>query len=147
MNPETLAAYPRRLTINRNSAYSPPKWAEDLLSGLPSFDTRQCTAGIVAVLDGEPWTKQAFRERAAPSIKAQKEAEDPAKSQTEKEEILVKSQEENAKLLFERIRQYAFAGQTSTAAIPAPPCEQQRAFQPIYGNGPATQYQHTFEQP
>jgi phospholipid/cholesterol/gamma-HCH transport system substrate-binding protein len=127
MNPETIATYPRRLAINRNSAYSPPKWAEDLVSGLPSFDTRQCTTGIVATLDPDSWETKAFEDRAV----ATKE----------------KSQKDNAKILFERIQQYAFATQTSTSAIAAPPCKQQTPFKPIYGDGPSTQYQHTFEQP
>jgi phospholipid/cholesterol/gamma-HCH transport system substrate-binding protein len=134
MNPETVSTYPRRLTINRNSAYSPPKWAEDLVSGLPSFDTRQCTTGIVATLNPSSAEDPAFVERAA----ATNNEEDPSKS---------KSQEENAKILFERIQYYAFSGQSSTASIAAPPCAQQRPFQPIYGSGPSTQYQHTFEQP
>jgi hypothetical protein len=60
---------------------------------------------------------------------------------------VTRTQDENAKLLFERLQQFAFTGQTSTSAIPAPPCKQQAPFQPIYGSGPATQYQHTFEQP
>jgi hypothetical protein len=128
LNPESLAAYPRRLSINRNSAYSPPKWAEDLISGaLPNFDTRQCASGIVATLDPESAKSPAFQERA----RANK----------------TKTQEQRADELFKRIQEYAFAGQTSTAAIPAPPCEQQRPLKPIYGSGPATQYQHTFEQP
>jgi ABC-type transporter Mla subunit MlaD len=134
MNPETLATYPRRLTINRASAYSPPRWAEGLVSGLPSFETRQCTTGIVANLDPEDYKDPNFEERAVASASL----EDPTKAKTK---------EENAKLLFERIQQYAFAGQTSTAAIPAAPCKQQRPLDPIYGDGPATQYQHTFEQP
>ncbi len=130
MTPETIAVYPRRLTINRTSAYSPPKWAEDLVTGLPSFETRHCTTGIVATLDPTTPEKPAFKERVerAPG-------EDPAKV------------DERAKLLFERIQAYAFAGQSTTAAMPAPPCKQQRPFKPIYGSGPATQYQHTFEQP
>ncbi|HET8813898.1 MAG TPA: MlaD family protein [Solirubrobacterales bacterium] len=128
MNPETLSAYPQRLMINRTSAYSPPRWAEDLISGaLPNFHTTQCTTGIVATLDPESAKDPAFQERAIATGK--------------------KSQAENAETLFKRVQEYAFAGQTSTAAIPAPPCEQQRQFQPIYGSGPATQYQHTFEQP
>jgi phospholipid/cholesterol/gamma-HCH transport system substrate-binding protein len=136
MNPETLTAYPRRLSINRNSAYSPPKWAEDLITGaLPNFHTIQCTSGIVATLDREKTVKDpAFEENTAPTF-------------GEDGETITVSREKNAEMLFERIQQYAFAGQTSTAAIPAPPCEQQRAFRPIYGDGPATQYQHTFEQP
>ena len=127
MNPETLATYPRRLTINRNSAYSPPRWAEDLVSGLPSFETRQCTSGIIATLDPNSGSSPALQERAIAS-----------ETQT---------QAQNAEELFKRIQQYAFAGQTSTAAIPAPPCKQQRPFKPIYRSGPRTQYQHTFEQP
>jgi hypothetical protein len=135
MNPETLSAYPRRLTINRNSAYSPPKWAEDLVSGaLPSFDTRQCTAGIVAKLDPTTPQNPAFIEHSAPTYK-------------QDGETIAVTQEKNAEELFNRIQEYAFVGQSSTAAIPAPSCEQQRPLQPIYGDGPATQYQHTFEQP
>jgi phospholipid/cholesterol/gamma-HCH transport system substrate-binding protein len=133
MNPETVASYPRRLAINRNSAYSPPKWAEGLVAGLPSFDTRQCTTGIVATLDPSDWEEDAFKERAV-------------ESRDENTGQVTRSQDENAKLLFERIQQYAFAGQASTAGIAAPPCKQQEPFKPIYGSGPATQYQHTFEQ-
>ncbi|HWN74042.1 MAG TPA: hypothetical protein VNN15_09575, partial [Solirubrobacterales bacterium] len=134
MNPETLATYPQRLAINRTSAYSPPKWAEGLTTGLPSFETRQCTTGIVAKLDPASASNPAFVERAV----ATENKEDPTKS---------KSQAENAKLLFERIQQYAFATKTSTSEIAAPACKQQAPFQPIYGSGPSTQYQHTFEQP
>lgn len=135
MNPETITTYPTRLSTNRTSAYSPPKWAEGLLQGLPGFDTRQCTAGITAVLPAEPWKDPAFKERAIETV-------DKSKSPP-----VVTTQEQNAQILFERIRKYAFAEQTSTAAIGAPACKQQALFTPIYGSGPSTQYQHTFEQP
>ncbi len=133
LNPETLSTYPERLAINRSSPYSPPKWAEGLVSGLPSFDAGQCATGIVATLDPDASEDPAFVERAV----ARTNEEDPSKSKT---------QEENAKLLFERIQKYAFAGQSSTSSIAAPPCKQQEPFKPIYGSGPSTQYQHTFEQ-
>jgi phospholipid/cholesterol/gamma-HCH transport system substrate-binding protein len=133
MTPETVAAYPQRLAINRNSPYSPPKWAEGLLEGLPTFNTRQCTAGAVATIDPADWEDPAFKERAA-------------ESRNRETGVVTRTQDENAKLLFERIQQYAFGGQTSTSAIAAPPCKQQAPFNPIYGSGPATQYQHTFEQ-
>ena len=135
MNPETLTIYPARLAINRTSAYSPPKWAEGLIEGLPSFDTRQCTTGIVAMLNPESAESEAFQERAV-------ETKGEGKSAGE-----VKTQSENAKILFEHIQKYAFATQASTAAIGALPCKQQAPFEPIYGTGPSTQYQHTFEQP
>ncbi len=126
MTPETISTYPQRLAINRNSPYSPPKWAEGLVAGLPSFDTGHCTTGITAILNPDSYKDPGFQERAVDTEKA--------------------SKEENAKILFERIQQYAFAGQTSTSGIAAPPCTQQAPFKPIYGSGPSTQYQHTFEQ-
>jgi ABC-type transporter Mla subunit MlaD len=133
MNPETLATYSSRLAINRTSAYSPPKWAEGLAEGLPSFDAPQCTTGIVAKLNPESAESPAFQERAA-ATKGEGS-------------VAPRTQAENAKILFEHIQQYAFATQASTAAIGAPPCKQQAPFNPIYGTGPSTQYQHTFEQP
>lgn len=133
MNPETISSYPQRLAINRNSAYSPPEWAAGLVAGLPSFETRQCTTGIVATLDPNDWEDPAFKERAAVSKNFETGA-------------ITRTQDENAKILFERIQQYAFTGQTSTGSIAAPACTQQTPFKPIYGGGPATQYQHTFEQ-
>jgi phospholipid/cholesterol/gamma-HCH transport system substrate-binding protein len=134
LNPQTLSTYPRRLAINRTSAYSPPKWAEGLVAGLPSFNTSHCSTGITATLDPNDWEDPAFKERATVT----KDFEDPTK--------IKRTQDENAKLLFERIQYYAFGGHTSTAEIAAPPCKQQDPFKPIYGSGPATQYQHTFEQ-
>ncbi len=121
LNPETVATYTNRLAANRNSAYSPPLWAKGLASGLPSFDTRQCGSGITATLDPNTPNEPAFTERTGG---------DAAK----------------AKDLFERIEKFAFAGQTGTSTVPAPGCAQQPPFTPIYGSGPATSYQHTFEQ-
>jgi phospholipid/cholesterol/gamma-HCH transport system substrate-binding protein len=132
LNPETFATYTRRLATNRNSAYSPPLWAEGLAEGLPGFDARQCASGIVATLDPETPKSAAFQERVR---------------QTEPKPGEVKSVEANAEDLFKRIQEYAFAGHGSTSEVPAPPCKQQAPFEPIYGSGPATQYQHTFEQP
>jgi phospholipid/cholesterol/gamma-HCH transport system substrate-binding protein len=134
LNPESVSTYPRRLTINRSSAYSPPKWAEGLISGsLPSFETRQCTTGIVASLDPNTPSDPVFLERAAETRSFQTGE-------------VTRTREQNAKLLFDRIQFYAFANQSSTGSMAAPPCNQQAPFKPIYGSGPSTQYQHTFEQ-
>jgi len=122
LNPESVATFPTRLTTNRNSAYSPPKWAEGLVAGLPGFSTSQCTSGITATLSPTSGTSAAFKERTAKG--ETKEAED----------------------LFSRIKKYAFAEQPGTASVPAPACTQQSPLEPIYGSGPATTYQHTFEQ-
>jgi phospholipid/cholesterol/gamma-HCH transport system substrate-binding protein len=134
LNPETVSTYPSRLAINRNSPYSPPKWAAGLASGLPSFDTRQCTSGITASLDPNTASDPGFQERATVT----KDFEDETK--------IKRTREENAAILFERIKYYAFAGQTGTGSIAATGCTQQAPFKPIYGDGPSTQYQHTFEQ-
>jgi phospholipid/cholesterol/gamma-HCH transport system substrate-binding protein len=123
LNPETVSTYSNRLSMNRNSAYSPPLWAKGLAAGLPGFDTRQCSSGITATLDPETPKSSAFQERTKEGTLA--EAED----------------------LFNRIKKYAFAEQSSTATAPAPACTQQAPFEPIYGSGAATTYQHTFEQP
>lgn len=127
LNPETFATYPRRLASNRTSAYSPPLWAKNLAAGLPSFETRHCTTGIVATLNPEAYKDPDFQERVLAT-------------QT-------KTVEQSAEDLFKRIQKYAFAEQLSTSTLPQPPCKQQRPFNPIYGDGSATQYQHTFEQP
>lgn len=133
--PETLASYPQRLTINRASAYSPPKWAAGLASGLPAFETRQCATGITASLDPNTAENPAFKERAVET----RDVNDPTK--------VIRTQDQNAQLLFERIKFYAFVNQNSTGSIAAPGCVQQAPFKPIYVDGPSTQYQHTFEQP
>lgn len=132
LNPETVSTYMHRLAINRNSAYSPPLWAEGLAEGLPGFDVRQCSTGIVATLDPETAKNPAFQERVV---------------ETHSEGGPTKSVQENAEDLFKRIKEYVFAGQSSTSSVPAPACKQQAQFEPIYGSGPSTQYQHTFEQP
>lgn len=137
INPETLATYGNRLITNRNSAYSPPGWAEDLLSGLPSFDTRQCSSGISATLDPNTTSNPAFRERVkinesqrTGDKKAEEEAENKAVDQ-----------------FFGALKQFAFGGQSGTSPALAPGCTQQAPFNPIYGSGPPTTYQQTFEQP
>jgi phospholipid/cholesterol/gamma-HCH transport system substrate-binding protein len=119
--PESLATYPNRLTTNRNSAYSQPLATKHLAEGLLNFDTRQCSAGITATLDPNTPNEPAFNQRTQGDVK-------------------------KATDFFERLKHYAFAGQTSSTAIPAPGCSPQAPFEPIYGGGPATIYQHTFEQ-
>jgi phospholipid/cholesterol/gamma-HCH transport system substrate-binding protein len=122
LNPESVSTYPSRLAINRNSPYSPPQWAKDVLAGLPSFDTRQCSSGITATLDPETPNSPAFKERSVAGKEPEKEP------------------------LFDRIKKFAFAGQAGTATVPAPPCTQQAPFTSIYGSGGASTYQHVFEQ-
>jgi phospholipid/cholesterol/gamma-HCH transport system substrate-binding protein len=134
ITPESIASYPSRLALNRNSAYSPPLWASEILHGLPSFNTANCTSGLIAELDPATPTNPAFLER------IQKRKEEGEVEFTEAERII------KAESLFARIKKYAFGEQSSTAAAPTPACRQQQKLESIYGNGEKTQYQHTFEQ-
>lgn len=126
--PESLATYPGRLTTNRASAYSKPLAGERLASGLLSFETRQCSSGVVASLDPETPSDPDF---AARIEEAKRTAEE---------------NEKRAADFFERLKKYAFAEQSASASIPAPGCAQQPAFAPIGKAGPGTVYQHTYEQ-
>lgn len=119
--PESLSTYSNRLTNNRNSAYKQPGASSRLAKGLLNFHTYQCSSGITATLDSDTPNDPAFNERTNGDI-------------------------EKATDLFERLKKYAFAEQDSSATIPAPGCSPQAPFEPIYGSGPATSYQHTFEQ-
>jgi phospholipid/cholesterol/gamma-HCH transport system substrate-binding protein len=122
LGPETLATYPNRTTTNRNSAYSQPLASKNLAKGgLLSFDTRQCSSGITATLNPNTPNEPAFNQRTNGDVK-------------------------QATDFFNRLKHYAFAEQGSSATIPAPGCSPQAPFKPIYGSGPATIYQHTFEQ-
>jgi ABC-type transporter Mla subunit MlaD len=122
LGPETLSTYPNRTTTNRTSAYSQPLASEQLAkSGLLSFDTRQCSAGITATLNPNTPNESAFNQRTNGDVK-------------------------QATDFFNRLKHYAYAEQESSASIPAPGCSSQAPFKPIDGNGPPTTYQHTFEQ-
>jgi phospholipid/cholesterol/gamma-HCH transport system substrate-binding protein len=133
INAEALSAYGGRLNINRNSAYSPPLWAKGIAAGLPGFDTRQCTSGISITPEAETPKKPAFQEHVS-HVKGGKP-------------LPPEGVQANAEVLFNNIKKYTFGGQSGTAGAPAPACIQQAPFEPIYGSGPATAYQRTFEQP
>jgi phospholipid/cholesterol/gamma-HCH transport system substrate-binding protein len=119
--PESLAAYPNRLTTNRNSAYPQPLASKRLAQGLLNFDTRQCSSGITATLPTDTPNEPNFNARTSGDVT-------------------------KATAFYQRLKKYAFAEQDASATIPAPGCGPQAPFEPIYGSGPATSYQHTFEQ-
>ena len=119
--PESLTSFPNRLTSNRNSAYAQPGASRQLDRGLLNFDTRQCSSGIAATLDPNTPNEAAFNGRTEGDLK-------------------------KATDFFGLLKHYAFADQENSATIPAPGCNPQAPFEPIYGSGPPTTYQHTFEQ-
>jgi hypothetical protein len=125
-SPESLATFSSRTSSNRNTAYSQPLSYKSLASGLLNFHTSQCSSGLTASLNPETPKNPAFYER----------VEGETTEKTEK----------NALDFYERLRKYAFGEQDNSANTPAPGCSQQGPFEPIYGSGPPTAYQHTFEQ-
>jgi len=136
--PESLATYPSRVPSNRTNAYPQPLAGKSLATGLPSFDIRGCTSGLVATLDPNTATNSIFKER---TERAPKPGETAEASKAREEKDKEKSIE-----FFESLKRYAFGGQTSSAGAPAPSCYQQAPFNPIGRGGAATTYQHSFEQ-
>jgi virulence factor Mce-like protein len=49
INPEILAAYPKRIGSNRNNAYALPGAFDKLATGMDSFETRQCGRGVPVI--------------------------------------------------------------------------------------------------
>jgi phospholipid/cholesterol/gamma-HCH transport system substrate-binding protein len=143
INAETLSTYPTRLANNRNSPYSPPSWATFLKHGaLPTYDTRQCSAGASVTINPTTASSEAFLER-VPHIKS---VQNPTTGEFESKPVEGEELIKESEVLLNNIKQYAFGGQSGTVGAPAPPCKAQSTFESIYGPGEKTQYQHTYEQ-
>ncbi|HEX3323709.1 MAG TPA: MlaD family protein [Solirubrobacterales bacterium] len=125
-NPESLATFPSRTNTSRTNAYPQPLGSKALATGLPSFDTRGCGAGVTATLDPETPNNPVFKAR----------TEQSKKTAAENEKL--------SKTFFERLKKFAFAEQTDSAAIGAPGCIQQAPFAPVGRGGAATAYQHYY---
>ena len=54
LNPENLAVYNTRLPTNRPNPYTLPGTFNQLRTGLPSFETRQCTGGNIPTINNTP---------------------------------------------------------------------------------------------
>jgi len=54
LNPENLAVYPNRLPTNRPNPYMQPGGVDQLRTGLPAYETRQCDNGPVPTLSNVP---------------------------------------------------------------------------------------------
>jgi virulence factor Mce-like protein len=135
LGPETLAAFPSRLTTNRTNPYLKPGGYLNLdpsnLGHLRSFETRQCTGGgLTATLDemaivGNP----AFDTRVT-SLDAPDRFTTPQG-------------------FYNNLLLYALGddngGDATTAAAPAPPCDQQGDFQSIGKVTPElSQFRHIY---
>lgn len=122
LSPEAIAAYPRRLAINRTNPYVKPGGYLDVATAMKSFETRQCAGGANAVLDPNSPLDPDFNSRTGGDT-------------------------EEAQMFFDRIRLYAFADQFESNAIPAPPCDKQSPYQSVGAPQETSDYLHTFPDP
>jgi len=129
LGPEALASFPNRLRINRTNPYMRQGTSRNLRGGLASFETRQCTGGIGALLD--PTTPM------DPDFIARVElpGDTPAEAQARADDF------------FDRLRTYAFAGEDDSDAIPTPACTEQPPFQSIGEPSELTDYLHVWPLP
>jgi phospholipid/cholesterol/gamma-HCH transport system substrate-binding protein len=115
-SPEMLAAYPRRLRIDRTNPYFAPG-AYKLKGGLKSFSTGHCADGINAILDPNAAADPDFNARTGG---------DPAQAQD----------------LLGRLSEFVFLDRPDSNSVPAPPCVDQAPFQSIGVPEETTDYQH-----
>ena len=52
LNPESLASYPQRIGSNRSNAYAAPSLFDQLATGPPQYETRQCGRGVPTLAAG-----------------------------------------------------------------------------------------------
>jgi phospholipid/cholesterol/gamma-HCH transport system substrate-binding protein len=123
LNPEAVAAYPRRLASNRTNPYSKPGSLLDIGSGgLKSFETRQCTGGINAILDPTSPLDPDFSAR-------------------------VGGDAERSQQFFDSIETFVFKDQPDAASTPRPPCTGQSPYNSVGSPAETSDYLHTYPFP
>jgi len=127
LGPEALAAYPNRLKVNRTNPYVAPEGYLNLSSTLEGFETRQCSAGLTALLDPNSPNDPDFYTR-FPGTTAEQQA--------------------TAQDFFDRLRHFAYVDELNSDNLPTPPCKQQAPFASVGGMFPEfTQYLHVHPLP
>ena len=123
LSPEAFAVWPtNRVQMNRSAAFAVPGWADTLASGLRSFETRNCAAGVNASIDPNTATDPDFIPRANPDIGSTPED------------------------LFDRIQEFGFSGGLSTAGVLRPACIQQPPIASIGQVSETTNYLHVYQE-
>jgi phospholipid/cholesterol/gamma-HCH transport system substrate-binding protein len=126
LNPQSVAAFPQRLSMERANPYLKPNGYNRLNGGLESFANTPCSGGITARLDPNSPNDPNFYNRFDGTT-------------TEKKQ---KAQE-----LFRRIKLYAFNDQLNTAQVKHPPCKKQGNFKSIGAFREFTPYLHVRREP
>jgi phospholipid/cholesterol/gamma-HCH transport system substrate-binding protein len=126
LNPQSVAAFPQRLTMERANPYLKPGGYKQLNSGLESFRNTPCSAGITARLDPNSPNDPNFYNRFEGTT-AQKQAQ--------------------AQDFFDRIKLYAFNDELNSANVKQPPCKLQGNFKSIGAFREFTPYLHVRREP
>jgi virulence factor Mce-like protein len=126
LNPQSVAAYPQRLTMERANPYLKPGGYNKLNSGLESFQNTPCSAGITARLDPNSPNDPNFYNRFEGTT-AEKKAQ--------------------AQDFFDRIKLYAFNDELNSDNVKHPPCKKQGDFKSIGAFREFTPYLHVRREP
>jgi virulence factor Mce-like protein len=126
LNPQSIAAFPQRLTMERANPYFKPLGYNNLKHGLESFRNTPCGGGIVGQLDPNSPNDPNFYNRFQGTT-AEKQAQ--------------------AQDFFSRIKTFAFSGGLSTANALHPPCNKQADFKSIGTLRESTPYLHVRREP
>ncbi|RKQ93697.1 virulence factor Mce-like protein [Solirubrobacter pauli] len=147
LNPENLAAYPNRLPTNRPNPYTKPGNFDQLNTGLPVYEDRQCsTANLIPSIVNTPI--DLVNDVVAPVVSPVPTVQPvipglplPPINLPPIPQIPLTPEQASALIpteLLQRIQQYAFGG-AGNAGLVAPPCKNQGPFE--FG-GERTQYPH-----
>jgi len=126
LNPQSVAAYPQRLTMERANPDLKPGGYKTLNSGLQSFQNTPCDGGITAELDPNSPNDPNFYNRFDGTT-------DEKKAQ--------------AQDFFDRIKLYAFNDKLNTDQVKHPPCRKQSNFKSIGAFREFTPYLHVRREP
>jgi phospholipid/cholesterol/gamma-HCH transport system substrate-binding protein len=125
VGPESVAAYPNRLRVNRSNPYIQPGGYLTLASGLASFETRQCSGGIAANFPAKAATI------ADPAFAAW------ARYPVNSGDLIT---------FYDNLRAFTFNHETNSNAIPSPTCRKQAPYSSIGGTSTeSTDYLHVRE--
>ncbi|MDA0169853.1 MCE family protein [Solirubrobacter taibaiensis] len=141
LNPENLAVYPNRLPTNRPNPYTLPNHFDQIATGLPVYEDRQCNAGnLLPSITNTPIDLVNNVVDAVPTVIPPLVPGLPAVTLPPIPQIPLTPEQAAALIpteLLNQIQQYAFG--VGGAGVAAPPCRKQGPFE--FG-GERTQYPH-----
>ncbi len=142
LNAENLAVYPKRLPTNRPNPYRLPGGFDEINTGLPVYENRQCSASnLLPTITNQPADLVSAVATAVPTVTGGLVQLPPLGLPAipqipltpEQAEALIPDQ------LLQQIQNLVFGGAAGSAGVASPPCKKQGPF--TFG-GETTQYPH-----